>query len=472
MKSIEDKFYFLLGFYKKMPDWAKRSFTYPFTILPRSFYLGNYYKYFYEQINKIELLDKYKLEEFQFLKLKDIIKHSFETVPYYKKKWDELGINISQIQNFEDFKKNIPFIEKKDIQKNPELFISNKYSKTEMFSVTTGGSTGTPLKLYFLKGYTRSAYRAHWDYLWGLHGYKPGDRYARLRGDFIGKNKIYSFDPYRNVLILSSFALKEDNADKYLELLKKFKIKYLYGYPASIINLINYSQQSDGRRIGLTGVIFASENVYEYQVKKVKNFFNIDIFIKGYGLGEEVAVAVNQPDKNDYMFLPTHSYVEFHTNKNIPFNNDQNIKEIVGTSFVNPVMPLIRYRTNDFALIPSDNGSRIADIRPFLRVNDIIGRAQDVAIGKSGERITLTALIFGRHSEYFSHIYNFQIINIQAGKLIVNVVPKLTFKTVHKNEIISQLSEKEGMPFETDVQIVNDIEHSRIGKTRFLIRKF
>lgn len=472
MKSIEDKFYFLLSHYKQMPNWAKRLLTYPFSILPRSFYLGDYYKYFSEQIKEIELLDKDKIEEFQFLKLKDIIKHSFETVPYYKKKWNELGINISQIQSFEEFKKNIPFIEKKDIQKNTELFISDKYSNTEMFSGSTGGSTGRPLKLYFLKGYTRCAYRAHWDYLWGLHGYKSGDRYARLRGDFIGKNKIYSFDPYRNVLILSSFSLKENNAEKYLKLLKKFRIKYLFGYPASIINLINYAQQSDGRSIGLTGVIFASENVYEHQVKAVKNFFNIDVVIKGYGLGEEVALAVNQPNKNDYMFLPTHSYVEFHANKNIQFNNGQNIKEIVGTSFVNPVMPLIRYRTNDFAIMSSDNELRIGKIKPFLCVNDIIGRAQDVAIGKSGERITLTALIFGRHSEYFNHIFSFQIINILPGKLIVKVVPKKTFNSIHKNDIISQLSEKEGMPFVTEVEIVNDIEHSKIGKTRFLIKKF
>ena len=470
--AIEDKFYSLLNYYKKMPDWLKLAFTYPFTIFPRSFYLGKHYKYFSNQIKEVESWDKNRIEEFQFLKLKEVLEHAYKTVPYYKKRWHEHCINISMIKNIEDFKRIIPFVEKKDIQKDPFEFVSKKYSKSEIISSTTGGSTGTTLQLFFLKGYTRSAYRAHWDYLWGLHGYRPGVRYARLRGDYIGKNRIHSFDPYRNILMLSSFALNKDNADCYLKLLKKYKVKYLYGYPASIVNLINYAKKPEEKWISLKSVIFASENVYQHQEEAVKEFFNIEFVIKGYGLGEEVAMAVNQPNDNDYMFLPTHGYVEFCENNNVKFDSNKNIKEIIGTSFVNPVMPLIRYRTGDFAIVPSENEISIGNKKPFIKVKDIIGRAQDVAIGKSGEKITLTALIFGRHSEYFSHIYNLQIVNTSPGKLIAKIVPKSTFNKTHENEIISQLSEKEGMPFETHVQIVNIIEHSKIGKTRFLIKRF
>ncbi|MHA1252752.1 MAG: hypothetical protein ACTSRP_22385, partial [Candidatus Helarchaeota archaeon] len=431
MKSIEDNFYFLLKSYKKMPDWAKIILAGPFRVLPRSFYLGKNYKFFYNQVKTISTWSPDKIKEFQFNKLKCLLEEAYKYVPYYKKKWTEYNINISQIKSIEDFKRIIPFVEKKDIQKNPMQFLSLKYSKYDIILGNTGGSTGTPLQLYYLKGYTRSAYRAHWDFLWGLHGYKTGVRYARLRGDYLGKNRIYSYDPYRNVLILSSFSLKESNADKYIELLRKYKIRYLYGYPSSIINLVNYAKKPVEKLEYFKGVIFGSENVYDYQVKAVKEFFNINTVIKGYGLGEEVALAVNQPGENDYVFLPTHSFVEFHTDENIHFKSDQDIKEIIGTSFVNPAMPLIRYRTGDYVIMPNNGEPRYGTNIPFIRVKDIIGREQDIAIGKSGERITLTALIFGRHSEYFNHIFNLQIINFYPGKLIVKVVPKRTFNSNH-----------------------------------------
>jgi len=95
-----------------------------------------------------------------------------------------------------------------------------------------------------------------------------------------------------------------------------------------------------------------------------------------------------------------------------------------------------------------------------------------IPIGFNGERITLTALIFGRHADYFNHIIKMQVINYAPGKLIVRIVPKGSFSDSHANEVVNNLSIKEGMPFETKVEIVDEIDKTTRGKHRFLIRTF
>ena len=132
-------------------------------------------------------------------------------------------------------------------------------------------------------------------------------------------------------------------------------------------------------------------------------------------------------------------------------------------------MPLIRYKTGDFCEIMD---GKCSCGRQHRLTNRIIGRSQDVAIGKNNEKITLTALIFGRHAQYFNHVKKMQIINTEPGKLTVKVVPKITFNSTHSDELLNSLSIKEGMPFEAELKIVQEIELTKRGKHKFFKRLF
>ena len=65
-----------------------------------------------------------------------------------------------------------------------------------------------------------------------------------------------------------------------------------------------------------------------------------------------------------------------------------------------------------------------------------------------------------------------QIINTNPGQLIVKIIPKYGFSKKHINEIENTLSKNQGMPFFTKVQIVNEIDSTKRGKHRFLIKEF
>jgi len=468
--SIEDKIYKFLGIYKKLPTWMKEILAFPLKSISRKRLLGNNYSTFYKEALDFEYKSANDINEYQFLKLKQLLQFAQEKIPFYRDKWNEYGIKHSDVKSFDDFDKIIPFTTRSELQRNSEKFIPEKYNKADLIKANTGGSTGEPLALYYLKGYTRSAYNAYIDMLWGRFGYKKGMRYARLRGDDIGKNE-FTYDPYRNCLILSSFHLNSESADRYLNLLAKYKIKYISAYPSSLYLMIKLSSYSSFTIPTLNTIMLGSENILDYQIKDIKSFFGAINISLSYGHGEFTTISGNCLKSMNYHFSPTYGYAEF-CEPSIKIENIENNKivEIVGTSFLNPAMPLIRYRSQDFGIpvdsVPCECG------RVHKTSKTIMGREQEIAVGLNNERITITALVYGRHLNYMNNVQSMQIINYEPGKLHVKVVRSSAFTEKDKIEIIESFSEKKGMPFSAEVEYVESIPLSNRGKQRFLIRTF
>ena len=463
---IEDSLYSLLSYYKKFPDPLKRLIYLPFSFIPRKYLLGTTYENSQNKIYEFEYSSHSEIEEYQFRTMKNLLNHAYNTVPFYRDKWNEQGIKINDIQNFNDFRKLIPYTTRQDLQDHSYEFISSNYDKKHVLRTNTGGSTGIPLTLYYLKGYSRALEHAHMHVLWSRVGYVWGERIARLRGDFIGKDRVYTFDPWRNTLILSSYEINISNTNMYFDLLRKYKVNYIHAYPASLFNLIQLSKKKSIVLPELKAIFLGSENMFDFQLEKFKSFFQTPNIYYWYGHGEQCALGGICEKSTDYHFLPTYSYVELEDS--VKINPESDIHEIVGTSFVNPLMPIIRYRTMDYA---SKSLSKNCECgRNHFRLKTIYGREQEMAVGFDNQLITLTALVFGRHKEYFHHIRNMQVVNTRPGYLVIRIVPLLTFNNKFHDEIVNSFSMKEGMPFEAKVELVDNIQTTKNGKSKFLIK--
>ena len=79
-----------------------------------------------------------KLEEYQLLKIKELLNIAYINSVFYKNKFDELGIDITKISSFDDFKK-IPLLTKKELLNNSlDIQTDLKFKKT--FLATTSGN--------------------------------------------------------------------------------------------------------------------------------------------------------------------------------------------------------------------------------------------------------------------------------------------------------------------------------------------
>jgi len=88
-----------------------------------------------------------RLIEYQHKRLRKIIKYAYDYVPFYHKKFRKLGIKPTEIKTKEDLNK-LPIIQRNEIRKNLREMISKKFNIEDLRTLSTSGSTGTPLFLY------------------------------------------------------------------------------------------------------------------------------------------------------------------------------------------------------------------------------------------------------------------------------------------------------------------------------------
>lgn len=353
-----------------------------------------------KHIRKVESLYKLSPEELrdyeekQFLKL---VHYAYEHSPFYRKLYDQVGVDISGITSLDDIQK-LPIITKEMVRKHSEEFLTVPLRK--VMKGHTSGSTGTPLHFYY-DWDTVHCSRAY-DYVvrFGL-GFKMGEKLVSLRGN-LDKNDFRLKVHAANTLYLSSYNINAQNIEKYYEAIKNFKPKAIEGYPSSLYSLALFMK---AKNLELNvGIIFtSSETLFDYQRNLIERQFNGEIY-DHYGMSERVIYLTETKDHSGYLLAPGYSIAEV-----VPDGE-------ICTSLINFAFPLIRYKSTDILEVDSNEKRQ-------LLVKQIVGRVDDYIIAKDGSHLTRIDFI-----EDGKNIIACQWVQSKAGELEVRIVPDEDFK--------------------------------------------
>jgi len=468
--SIEDSLYnYMKSVYTSSPQTIRSLLGLVYRAIPDSYRYGKIYTQYLALLDKSQWWSKEKIENYQWGKTLKLLHHAYKNVPYYRKLLDERGISIKSVQNFNDFK-IIPFLTKEIVRNNFETLLASNFKRSAIMPVTTGGSTGPPLKLFYEKGLSRSMENAFMLTLWRRCGYRPGDKVVVLRGDIINncnKRAPSYYDPIKNRLVLSSYHMVEGNLNNYIKKISEFKPKYLHVYPSSLNILTRYMVKNNIEHFPTIKCILASsETIYDWQLELFENVFNCKV-LHWYGLNELVALAGVCEYSNSYHFFPEYSYVELiDPIDSISGGEDNRILEIVGTSFANNAMPFIRYRTMDFAY-KDDKLCKCG--RNHSLVKKVIGRKQDFFIDNTGNLLTFTG--YTRPIRPIVDKVNaYQYIQEKIG--VVSLKLELNGKlSDYETKKIKRVFNKIWPNFVLDIKFVSSIPRTKSGKFRYLIQK-
>ena len=69
---------------------------------------------------QIETASRDTLRKIQTDKLRSLVKHAWDSSPFYRRKFEEANVCPDQIQSLEDIAK-LPFVDKEDLRKNQEV---------------------------------------------------------------------------------------------------------------------------------------------------------------------------------------------------------------------------------------------------------------------------------------------------------------------------------------------------------------
>ncbi|MDA3780395.1 MAG: hypothetical protein PF487_09300 [Bacteroidales bacterium] len=403
--------------------------------------------------------NKTQIERWQFNELKSLLVHCNETVPYYTNLFKKCGFDPEGFDSLEGLKK-IPYLTKDIIRENLKELVSVKY-KNKLKYVTTGGSTGSPMGLYWHKGFTEAREQAFLWYLWGIKGINEYDKFVVLRGAIPPGGRNYYYQR-KNKLLISAYQLNKENIPKIIKLIEKFKPSVIQGYPSALSILAKWMENNSySIPYKLKVVLTSSENLLEFQEKLLIKVFGAQVYDL-YGNTERTAL-INRCADNVYHINSFYGLVEL-------VNNGAEGEEIISTSFNNYAMPFIRYKTDDLVSVGNQNdctcGSNMKTIK------GIVGRNQDMIYTKNKSEVTLTALIFSQHFSAFSKIDKMQIEQNEIGKIIVKIKPfhDKQFQIEDEIEIINKMQKSCLGDIEIKIKYVDEIMLTNRGKYKFLIQ--
>ena len=406
--SLEDRLYPLLGSYNALPAWLQSSLGILYRQLPLNWRYGVRYSEFKKIAATGERWSAQEIQAYQLKQLRAVLHHAASHCPYYQKSFLRSGFRPESVHGPEDLR-HCPVLEKKDLQEHVNAMVSEDVPAAQRLYITTGGSTGVPVGFYLQKGVSRPKEQAFLETMWGRAGYFDGARLAVIRGHVTSSQadgRICFHDATRDWLMLSSYHLTPARMPEYLEALEEFQPDFLHAYPSAALQLAGYLDRfGHAWRSPLRGLLCGSERLTLPQKRLLERVFQCRAY-RWYGHSERVVLAGEGAQSELFYFFPQYGFVEFGP------PNEEGLREVIGTSFHNLVMPLVRYRTGDYVRLAEPESLSSLEY-PWPAAVDVAGREQEFLISATGRRISLTA--FNMHDAVFDDLYAVQFYQDQPG---------------------------------------------------------
>lgn len=400
-------------------------------------------------------------EEYEILKLKETITYSYNNVIYYKNLFDKNEISIKDINEKKDLIK-IPVMTKLDLIKNINNLKAFNWSGNKSFYVTSGGSTGNPVELFQSNNVWKKEL-AFTHNLFEQFGYSSQSKIASFRlGEFenLGTRKYWKENPIRNEIKFSPYHINQDTIKIYLKKLNAEKPEYFLTYSSTILLLINNMLEAGVKLNYKPSTVFlVAEQTKLDEINFIKQNLNCEV-TSFYGLTERTVFAPMNID-GTYTINKRYGLAELiDNNNNVICKNDvEGI--LIGTSFDNYAMPLLRYKSGDITSYFNISKSII---------NAIKGRENDYLDCETSQKISITSLIM--HDDIFQNVLGYQYYQPKPGITVLKVLPKKEFSDKDKNRIQNQFNKKIGHTMKIDVQKVEDLTRTQRGKVKFVIKDF
>ena len=174
------------NFLKKLPYPIRQGFRYTCGTLPLPMQYGKIFRKTYTFLNESQWQDKAKLKNYQLHQLQKLLQHAYTHVPYYQNVFNESGLKPNDFQSVNDLSKLL-FLTKDIVRESSEGLIAKNYPKRKLYYVTTSGSTGNPLGLFWDRTLSTPKELAFVWRQWNWAGFKFGDKRVVLRGNIINR---------------------------------------------------------------------------------------------------------------------------------------------------------------------------------------------------------------------------------------------------------------------------------------------
>lgn len=330
-----------------------------------------------ESVDPEELMSRDELEALQLERLKWTVKHAYENVPMYRKKFDEHGVHPDDLETLSDISK-FPFTTKEDLRRNyPFDTFAVPMDQVRRIHASSG-TTGRPTVVGYTEGDVKRWARGVARVL-RLAGARKGDIVHNAYGYGLftgGLGAHYGIEEAG----LTAIPMSAGQTDRQIQLIHDFKPRIIMCTPSYLLTILDRMQAEgiSARDTSLEIAVLGAEPWSEQMRQEIEAGFNlkaVDIYglseLMGPGVAGESAEHQDGSTIWEDMFLPEIVNPD-NLEEVLP---DGEAGELVFTALTKEAMPIIRYRTKDISvLLPGD-------ARPNMRrMKKVATRTDDMII--------------------------------------------------------------------------------------------
>ncbi|MCU7521153.1 MAG: phenylacetate--CoA ligase family protein [Ignavibacteria bacterium] len=318
-----------------------------------------------------------EVKEYQNSKFLELVTSFYTQSPYYAKMLDALGLRISDIRSIEDIK-YLPILTKKIIKENYDRLIPLNINNVKHKKDATGGSTGNPMK-YLISIDSLSFTTAFNIFCWERAGWSYGDSYIALGSSSLFsstniKFKYHMYNKIRGRIPLNGVSLPKGVLDNYIQLIKRKKVKFIYGYASAIYLLAKYVLENH-IELDIKICFPTSEILTSLYRNTIKQAFGCKI-MDCYG-ARDGGIGAYEIEDSKY-FVSYNSFVE------VIQPDDTGNGKIIVTDLNNFAFPFIRYELGDEVNLLNNNTTSYNG----QVLGKILGRTSDIIHLGNGRSLT------------------------------------------------------------------------------------
>lgn len=414
-----------------------------------------------------------QFEAYQRRQLTRLMKYSYRQVPYYAALFQSLGIDEKALTEdvvWEVFRK-IPVLDKATLQQTPDAFVSKIADQYNPKMITTSGTTGTPLTVYWDRDSNVMEFCCI-QRLWRWGHFWPGQPFLDLRSRGIFGESHHHYVKDGDIAYLynwkirglefSSDMIDEHNINAYYKVLLRYKPRLVRGHPQSIQHLAHLMQKNELTGWHPKSVTTASETLYDFQRQEIMAAWNAPI-LDSYGLKEH-NIFITQCEAGSYHIYPEYGICE------IVDDDGRQVAPgeegwVVATGLHNYAQVLFRYNTRDRAIAGS--GHRCACGRTLPTIERLIGRIDDCMYAQDGHRYSGFSFAFLDRQG----IRKGRLIQEDYNRVRVELVVNELFTEDEKNKLLLDLNQKVRNQMHFELAYVDDIQQETAGKFKFVVSK-
>lgn len=373
------------------------------------------------------------------------------STPYYGDRLRDPSVGLREIAS----------TPKRDLRARPLDFLVPRFPEKVVVD-RTSGTSGTPLEITYDREAVREWFSLTEARLKRWHGVSRADRWAMFGGQVVvpvGRSAppFWVHNRPMRQLYVSTHHLSRTNAPAIAAALRRFRPRYLLGYPSSMALFARFALEED-LQLPKVDVVLSNAEVLTGRDREVLEAAFSAPVRNSYGMAEALAGA-SECEHGTMHLWPEVGIVEVVAADGTVSADGGVEGPLALTGLLNRAMPLLRYEIGDVGSPPTSSSCPCGRTLPVL--GEIKGRSSDFIVTPDGRHVFWMNPVFTGLP-----VVEAQFVQEDRGRVEVVLVAQERWGERHEAMLVQRCRARLGDDIEIKVRFVESIQRDPSGKFR------